>query len=190
MKNIGDKIFGREDRVCPWWLCFTFDNPLRGIFQNPYSILDGYIKPGDTVLDIGPGMGYFTLPMSKMTGEKGKVVALDIQEGMLRRLGKKIQKNNSLNIETKLYDGDSFSLNYTFDFILLFWMYHEVGNKNVFIREIKSVIKKNSLLLIAEPKIHVNKKMFSASVKLFTDQGFTIFKEPEISLSHSVILKL
>jgi len=189
MTKIADKIFARQDHTCPWWLCFTFDNPVRNLFQNPYKILNGYINPGDTVLDIGPGMGYFTFPISQMSGPDGKVIALDIQEGMLKRLEKKVFKNRITNISIKLYDGSRFALEEKFDFILLFWMYHEVNNKTVFIKEIESVMKPGAKILIAEPKIHVDKRKFDESVKLFTDGGFKISGEPHISLSRAVLLE-
>jgi ubiquinone/menaquinone biosynthesis C-methylase UbiE len=189
MTKIADKLFVREDHTCPWWLCFTFDNPVRNLFHNPYKILSGYINPGDTVLDIGPGMGYFTFPISKMAGPDGKVIALDIQEGMLKRLEKKVLKNRITNISIKLYDGSRFALEEKFDFILLFWMYHEVNNKTVFINEINSVMKPGAKILIAEPKIHVNKRKIDESVKLFTDNGFKISGEPHISLSRAVLLE-
>lgn len=189
MTKIADEIFARVDHTCPWWLCFTFDNPVRGLFQNPFKILGGYIHPGDTVLDIGPGMGYFTFPLSHMAGEKGNVVALDIQEGMLKRLEKKVIKNKVENIQTKLYDGNKFGLEEKFNFILLFWMYHEVNNKQVFIKQIGSVMKDGAKLLIAEPKIHVDKKRFNASIQLLTDEGFKIIEEPPIPLSRSVLMQ-
>ena len=188
MTKISDKIFAREDHTCPWWLCFTFDNPARGLLQNPFKILSSYINPGDTVLDIGPGMGYFTFPMSKMTGPEGKVVALDIQEGMLKRLEKKVLKNKTENVRVKLYDGNRFALEEKFNFILLFWMYHEVNNKPAFINEIKSVMKPGARLLIAEPKIHVDKKRFNASIQHLIDAGFKIVEEPRISLSRAAVL--
>ncbi len=189
MTKIMDKIFVRDKHTCPWWLCFTFDNPIRGLLQNPFKILSGYIKPDDVILDIGPGMGYFTFPMSQMAGGNGKVVALDIQEGMLKRLEKKAAKNKIENIEIKLYDGDKFDLNENFDFVLLFWMYHEVNNKTTFINEIKTVMKSGARLLIAEPKIHVDKKRFDASIQLLIDAGFRTVEEPRISLSRSVVMK-
>jgi ubiquinone/menaquinone biosynthesis C-methylase UbiE len=190
MKKLMDKIFVREAHTCPWWLCFTFDNPVRGLIQNPFAILRGYVKSDDTVLDIGPGMGYFTFPLSEMVGVGGKVVALDIQEGMLKRLEQKVSKNKASNIKIKLYDGVTFNLNEKFDFILLFWMYHEVKNKPVFIKEISSVIKKDAKLLIVEPKIHVDKKRFDASIQLMTNEGFKVVEEePRISLSHAVVLQ-
>lgn len=189
MAKITDRLFAREEHTCPWWLCFTFDNPVRGLLQNPFKILNGYISPGDSVLDIGPGMGYFTFPISQMAGPEGRVTALDIQEGMLKRLEKKVLKNKSENIRIKLYDGNRFDLAEKFNFVLLFWMYHEVNNKALFIKEIESAMKQNAKILIAEPKIHVDKKRFDSSVKLFTDAGFLISGEPQIPLSRAVVLK-
>jgi ubiquinone/menaquinone biosynthesis C-methylase UbiE len=188
MKMI-DKIFSREDHTCPWWLCFTFDNPVRGFFQNPYVILRNYVKHNDTILDIGPGMGYFTFPLAELSGPGGEVTALDIQEGMLERLEKKVIKKKIENIKIKLYDGSKFDLNEKFDFILLFWMYHEVRNKPVFIKELESVMKPGAKVLIAEPGIHVSKKKFYDSIKLITDEGFDIIEEPQISLSRSVVIQ-
>lgn len=190
MKNTGFAKIRRNNEVCPWWLCFTFDNPIRKLLQDPFRILSPYVKSGDSVLDIGPGMGYFTFPLSQMAGDTGRVVALDIQEGMLKRLEKKILTRQIVNIETRLYDGKQFSLNTMFDFVLLFWMYHEVNDKHAFIREIKSVVRKNTLLFIAEPKIHVSKNSFENSIRLFTDSGFTVVNEPPVALSRSLVLKM
>jgi len=60
MKNPFDCLFVRERHVCPWWLCFTFDNLIRKLLHNPENILAPYVHEGNTVLDIGPGMGYFS----------------------------------------------------------------------------------------------------------------------------------
>ena len=69
--------------VCPWWLCYSFDNPLRRLIHNPQRILSPYIKQGMTVLDAGCGMGYFSIGMAKMVGDSGKVIAVDLQQKML-----------------------------------------------------------------------------------------------------------
>lgn len=189
MTKLADKIFAREEHTCPWWFCFTFDNPARGLLQNPFRILQNYVKKNDTILDIGPGMGYFTFPMSQMAGENGKVVALDIQEGMLKRLGKKVLNKGIENIKIHLYDGVKFNLNEKFDFVLLFWMFHEVKNKPEFINEIRSLMKDSAQMFIAEPKIHVDKKRFDASVNLLISEGFEIIEEPRVSLSRAVVLR-
>jgi len=49
----------------PWWFLFTFDNPLRKIYQNLLKILSPYIDVGDTVVALGCGMGYFSIPMAE-----------------------------------------------------------------------------------------------------------------------------
>src|SRR5208283_385906 len=73
----------REGRVCPWWCCFTFDNPLRRLFHDAEAMLSPYIRSGFTVIDIGPGMGFFTIPMCRMVGTEGRVIAADVQQKML-----------------------------------------------------------------------------------------------------------
>lgn len=189
MKNESGNNILKHEHVCPWWLCFTFDNPLRKIFQDPYKILAPHVKPGFTILDIGPGMGYFTFPLSEMTGSHGRVIALDIQPRMLQRLEMRSVKRNRSNITIKLYDGENFLIDEKIDFALLFWMYHEVSNKPSFINELRSVLKPGGRVLIAEPKIHVSGKNFESSVRLFTDNGFSSLDEPVISLSRGVLLE-
>ena len=60
MSNIKDVLL-TGDHVCPWWLAYTFDNPLRRLVHNPEKMLQKFIKEGDTVVDIGCGMGYFSI---------------------------------------------------------------------------------------------------------------------------------
>lgn len=86
IRRVLDKVFFREKHVCPWWLCWTFDNLLRKLVQDPEKIIKPYVRGGSTVLDIGCGMGYFTIPLARLVGEKGQVIATDIQEQMLSAL--------------------------------------------------------------------------------------------------------
>ena len=60
MSNIKDVLL-TGDHVCPWWFAYTFDNPLRRLVHNPEKMLQKFIKEGDTVVDIGCGMGYFSI---------------------------------------------------------------------------------------------------------------------------------
>ncbi len=58
--------------TCPWWFLFTFDNPLRKFYQDPEKILTPYLKSGEIVVDLGCGMGYFSIPMADWLGKPGK----------------------------------------------------------------------------------------------------------------------
>lgn len=57
------------------------------------------LKPGMVVADIGAGSGYHSLPMAKMVGPKGKVLAVDIQKQMLAIIRAKMKKEKIKNIE-------------------------------------------------------------------------------------------
>ncbi|MEN6508593.1 MAG: hypothetical protein ABFD63_07425 [Smithella sp.] len=47
MSKIGDLLFMRKHHVCPRWLCFTFDNRIRRLLQDPDRIMNSFIQPGD-----------------------------------------------------------------------------------------------------------------------------------------------
>ena len=188
MKNLSDYFFVRNNHVCPWWLCFTFDNLLRRLVQNPEKIIESYVHSGDTVLDVGPGMGYFSIPLAKIVGERGSVFAADVQQEMLNALQKRakgagVEKRIILHLCKK----DSLGLDTKFDFALAFWMVHEVPEQDSFFGEIRSLLKPNGKLLISEPTIHVTKAMYEETVKKAIRAGFTLKSNPKIFLSRSAL---
>jgi predicted O-methyltransferase YrrM len=89
--------------VCPWYVGYLLASPLRRLFLNPGKILRPYVKEGMTVLEVGPGMGFFSLPLAKLVGESGHVICVDIQEKMLKNLRKRADNAGLLwRIETRL----------------------------------------------------------------------------------------
>ena len=54
--------------ACTWWIAYTFDNPLRRLIHKPQKILGNYIKEGMTVMDLGCGMGHFSIGMAGLVG--------------------------------------------------------------------------------------------------------------------------
>jgi 2-polyprenyl-3-methyl-5-hydroxy-6-metoxy-1,4-benzoquinol methylase len=189
MKNILDIIFARGKHVCPWWACYSFDNPLRKLFQDPYKILSPYVKQGFTVIDIGPGMGYFTIPLLKLAGKDGRVIAVDIQEKMLTVLKRRaIKAGADANLITHLSKTNDFGLNEKADFIVAFWMLHEVPDKIQFLKHVKKLMKDTACALIAEPKLHVTKTAFDWTIQMAKQSGFKIQDHPPISLSRAILL--
>jgi ubiquinone/menaquinone biosynthesis C-methylase UbiE len=190
VKKILDKVFVRDPHVCPWWLCFTFDNIFRKLIHDPYKILSSYIKAGDMILDVGPGMGYFTIPMAKMAGVNGRVIAADIQEKMLLALKKRAEHASvDKRVIMHLSSPDSLGIKEHVDFILAFWMVHEVPERKKFLTELFSLLKDNGKFLLVEPGIHVTKANFAETVNLAVQAGFTISARPEIFLSRSVLFR-
>jgi len=180
----------RQQRVCPWWLCFTFDNIFRKLFQNPERILEPYIMPGWTVLDVGPGMGYFTIPLAKLVGDTGQVIAADLQQKMLDGIYRRafrmgVQDRIRLHKSTP----DSIGISEPIDFCLAFWMLHEVSDRARFLNEITSILKQDGLLLLVEPKLHVSKESFSRTLGIAKSAGLSSADKPKIFLSYSALLK-
>jgi ubiquinone/menaquinone biosynthesis C-methylase UbiE len=85
----------RKNHVCPVAIARFLDNRVRRWVQDPRKILSPYIKEGMTVLDIGCGPGFFTVDIARLVGKSGRVIAADLQEGMLRRLKEKIRKTHT-----------------------------------------------------------------------------------------------
>jgi len=184
-----DSIFVRAPPVCPWWLCFTFDNIFRKLIQNPCKILKPYIKEGDTILDAGPGMGYFTIPLARLAGEKGHVIAADIQEKMLIALKKRAEHAGlDKHIILHLCSPDSLGIKEKVNFILAFWMVHEVPDKQRFLKELFSILEDNGTFLLAEPAIHVTRANFAETVNMAIQAGFTLRDSPRIFTSRTAIL--
>ena len=188
MKDIIEELTA-QNVVCPWWLCFTFDNPLRKLLHNPEAILRPYVHPGDRVIDLGPGMGYFTIPLARLVGPKGHVIAIDVQEKMLSALRSRAKKNGvSERIEAHLASQNSMGKHEPVDFILAFWMAHEVPDQSSFFREIRESLKPNGSLLLAEPIVHVPRKYFLRTLQAAIETGLVIKESPKIRLSHSALL--
>ena len=128
--------------VCPWWFCFTFDNPLRKLLHNPEAMLSPYVRPGSTVIDIGPGMGYFSIPLARLVGPTGHVIAIDVQAKMLAALTSRARRSGvSERIQPHLASSDSLGNHPKADFVMAFWMVHEVPNQRAFLTEIFGVSK-------------------------------------------------
>jgi len=174
---------------CPWWLCFTFDNPLRKIIHDPIKILSPYVHKGNTAIDIGPGMGYFSTPMAQLVGPTGQVIAIDIQQKMLSALTLRAQKKGVADrIKTHLATPASLGIQDKADFVLAFWMAHEVPDQKRFLSEIRDLMKPDGLFLLVEPLIHVSRKNFARVVNMAKEAGFVIKESPEIRMSQSALL--
>ncbi|MCP4610276.1 MAG: class I SAM-dependent methyltransferase [Planctomycetes bacterium] len=180
----------RKNRVCPVEKAGSLDNRLRRWLQNPEKILRPYIEEGMTVLDVGCGPGFFSIDMAKMVGETGRVIAADLQEGMLEKLRNKI-KGTELEGRIRLHkcEEDKTGVSENVDFVLLFYMVHEVPNKEEFFNEIVNILKPYGQIFIIEPPFHVSKTAFEETVRQAQGAGLREVERPKVFLSKTVILK-
>ncbi|MFA5074179.1 MAG: class I SAM-dependent methyltransferase [Nitrospirota bacterium] len=179
-------------RVCPYWIGFFLNNPLRRFWHNPEEILQPFIKNGMNVLDIGSAMGFFALPMARMAGQNGKVVCVDVQEKMLLALQKNARKAQlSDRIIIRACKSDSLNLGGfegTIDFAIAFAVVHEVSHPRLFFADILRALKPGASCLIAEPKGHVSVREFEHSVAIAQQAGLPVSGNPKIKRCHAVLL--
>jgi len=184
-----DSLSMKDKHICPWWLAYTFDNPLRRYFHDPHAILKPYLQEGMTAIDLGCGMGYFSRAMAKIVGDTGKVIAADLQQEMLAITRKRAEKDGVAGrILFLLAKEDDIGFTGQVDFALAFWMAHEVADTRNFFLQIYRMLEPTGKLLIAEPKMHVTRARFDEMLSFAQDAGFMITAKPAIRLSRSVVL--
>jgi ubiquinone/menaquinone biosynthesis C-methylase UbiE len=180
-------------RVCPWWLGYFLISPLRRLRQNPSAILAPYIREGQTVLEPGPGMGFFTLELARHVGARGRVVAVDVQAKMLDKLKRRASKAGlAPRIEARLAPPDSLGvadLAAQVDFTLAFAVVHELPDIGRFFQEVAAASKPGSLVFLAEPKGHVKDPQFDTELRLAQQVGFEVADRPAITGSYTALLK-
>lgn len=141
-------------------------------------------------MDLGCGPGFFSIDMAQIVGRSGRVIASDLQEGMLKKLSEKI---NGTELEDRITlhkcEENKIGVSENVDFVLAFYMVHEVPNQEEFFIEIETILKPNGRVLIVEPPFHVSKTAFEEAVRKARDAGFTDVERPKVFLSKAVIFK-
>jgi len=180
-------------RVCPWWLGYWLICPVRSWWQRPQEILAPYVHPGMTVLEPGPGMGYFTLELARLVKDSGRVVAVDVQPQMIERLKRRAaQADVARRLDARIAPADCMGLGDlcgAVDFTLAFAVVHEFPDAGRFFAEAAAASKPDASLLLAEPSGHVKAATFDSELQIAAQAGFTLIDRPAIRRSHAALLK-
>ncbi len=179
-------------RVCPVWIGYLLASPIRKLLQDPDKILRPYLRPDMVILEIGPGMGFFSLPMARAVQPHGRVVAVDVEPRMLERLRRRaVRAGLSEWIETHVCPPESLGLSDrggSFDFALIFAVLHEMPDPARLFRELFELLKPGGRVLLAEPAGHVKEADFNDSLALAGKCGFAVGERPAIRMSRTAVL--
>lgn len=175
--------------VCPWWLAYTFDNPLRRMVHPPDKILGPYVREGMTVLDVGAGFGHFSIGMARLVGETGRVIAADVQERMLAKLMARARKAGVAARITPLpCRSDRLGLRVDLGFALACNVLHEMPDLPALFRELRARLEPEGRFLIMEPAGHVGGGAFERELGAALENGFREVDRPRVVRERCVLL--
>jgi ubiquinone/menaquinone biosynthesis C-methylase UbiE len=174
--------------VCPAWLAWVLNNPLRRRLHQPEAIIGGLVVPGLTVVDLGCGSGPFTVALAQMVGPSGRVIAADLQPAMLAKVQKRVARAG-LQDRVQLHPcaPDRVGLSARADFVLAFWMVHEVPSAAALFEEMHEALNPGGKLLLVEPRLHVARRVFEDEVDAAQRAKFMLLARPEIRLSSAAL---
>jgi ubiquinone/menaquinone biosynthesis C-methylase UbiE len=108
-------------------------------------------RPGDAVLEIGPGTGYYTLPVARHVGSTGRLHVFDVQQQMLDHTMRRVRADGLDNVQPCL--GDARELPYpraTFDAAYLVTVLGEIPDQDAALRELRRVLRRGGRLVVGE----------------------------------------
>jgi ubiquinone/menaquinone biosynthesis C-methylase UbiE len=185
-----NRIHFLDRELCPWWFAYTFDNPVRRMLHKPEKVLGWYVKEGMTAVDIGCGMGHFSIGMAKLVGASGRVISVDLQQKMLDRVKRRAERGGvGDRISLRLCRVGDIGVSEQVDFVLTFWMVHEVPEAKTMFGQIQAILKDDCKWLLAEPKLHTSLDRFEKMVSEAIESGFTVVARPAVTMSYAAVLE-
>ncbi len=161
--------------VCPSWLSFILYNPLRKLLTDRRQILDeSGVGAASVVLEIGAGNGFLT---EALAGRARRTIAVELQEGMVRKLKRRVPPHPG---KIEIITGDISSVSAggdIADVCLLYYSFHEIGDKPGAVANIGRMLKKGGLLAIYEPSVEVGEREMRKTVSMFEKNGYV----PEVA---------
>jgi ubiquinone/menaquinone biosynthesis C-methylase UbiE len=165
----------------PTWKGWLLINPVRLLFQSPAAILADLVKPGMRVLDLGCSMGYFSLPLARMVGPRGRVICVDSDDGQLRVLRRRAAKKNLMDrLEIRCVGSPASDLildQGSLDLAVLLQVLHYMDDPSAALNQIHVGMKERATLLIGEPKSHVSGDDWNSTLAMVDRAGFRIGRQ-------------
>lgn len=154
-----------KNHTCPVWLGYLLASPIRRLFENPAKMVLPLVKPGQRILELGPGLGFFTMPLAKSVGPDGRVVCVDVQAGMLARLGKRLGKRGLQDrVELRQCGPADLGLDDvrgSFDVATAIHVVHETPSPGNTVGALAASLKVDGQLLLVEPPGHCSQELWN-----------------------------
>jgi ubiquinone/menaquinone biosynthesis C-methylase UbiE len=123
---------------------------LYGLLRDPYKVLSAAgLAPGQAVLEVGCGPGFFTIPAARIVGEEGSVLAVDVNPIAVTHVQRKIEAQNVSNAKAMLANAGRTDIPAeSFDLIFLFGLARPVGDMEAIWTEMDRLLKPDGTLSV------------------------------------------
>ena len=167
----------KREKIFPHRYAFTLLIQLRNIFLSPKQVIERLeLKDRMTVLELGPGPGYFSAKVAPAL-TRGRLVIADIQPEMLRLAEKRMTKLGIANVESYLCNGMSFDFQgESFDRIFMVAVLGEVENKIPYMAEFHRLLKRGGILSVSELAGDPDKMTVQSLKELGANSGLSFYK--------------
>ncbi len=140
----------RSPSACPYSQRFFLDLPRP--FMRRETLLDVLAAiPGERVLEIGPGTGYYSLPVAREVAPEGQLTVLDLQPAMLEELTLRADAAGIASIDP--IQGDAQEIPFpdgTFDAAFIVATLGEIPDQHRVLHELARVLKPGGRLVVGE----------------------------------------
>jgi len=159
---------------CPASLDWLVDNPVRRYYMAP--VLDRVgIRPGERVLELGPGPGIFTVEATRRVGPEGRLVAVDIQPEMIAQVQKRVREAGLANVETQVSDAYHLPLDdESVDRAFLVTVLPEIPDRQRALAELHRVLKPDGVLSITEEFLDPDYPLVRTTIRWAKEAGFEL----------------
>ena len=179
---------------CPWWIGWLLVSPWRRWRENPESIVGPVIRDGQCVLEIGPGMGFFTTTIATRVGSQGRVYCVDVQAQMLSRLRRRLERQGlEARVETRVCTATDLGVEdlvERIDTAVLIHVLHEMDEPRSALGAIAKTLRVGGQLLLIEPKGHVSPQLFEAELAFARECGLVPMADGNLSQASGPMARL
>lgn len=127
-----------------------FDDPKRDAWQKPHEVIQALkLKPDAVIADIGSGTGYFSARFANMVPQ-GRVYGLDTEPDMVKYLADRAKREGLKNVTAVQAKPGDPRLPEKADVVILVDVYHHVGNREQYFRQLQNSLKPGGRLAVID----------------------------------------
>ncbi len=159
---------------CPVSLNWLVTNPIRLRYMRPVIDRIG-IRPGEHVLELGPGPGIYTVDAARRAGPDGRLIAVDIQPEMIAKVERRVRQAGLTNVETRVASAYDLPLeNGAVDRAYLVTVLPEIPEPGRALAELWRVLRPGGILSVTEEFFDPHYRFLHETIRLVEAAGFRL----------------